>query len=308
MKKILIVLTILISVGVSAQQDPQISQFMFTQQSFNPGYAGSQDAINVTALHRAQWISFPGAPQTTVLNIDATVRPLNGGLGLALFTETIGAETALSTKFSYAYRTRMGSNGKVAFGIESGFMQKTLDPSKLVANDLSDPTVMNINNGTPPKDIVPDLGFGVYYNNEDLYFGLSAGHLLEGELDYSGTKLKLARHYYILAGYNYQLNNPDLILKPNVIVKSDAVETQFDINLTLDYKKMFWGGVTYRVQDAAVAMVGANWNNFKIGYSYDMTTSEIGNFSSGSHEIMLSYSYPLSKKDVSKIYRNVLFL
>jgi hypothetical protein len=46
----------------------------------------------------------------------------------------------------------------------------------------------------------------------------------------------------------------------------------------------------------------------KIGYSYDVTTSTLKNYSSGSHEIMLNYCTLLEKKPDLQIYKNVRFL
>ena len=46
----------------------------------------------------------------------------------------------------------------------------------------------------------------------------------------------------------------------------------------------------------------------KIGYSYDVTTSRLKNYSSGTHEIMLNYCMLLVKKPDLQIYKNVRFL
>ena len=58
----------------------------------------------------------------------------------------------------------------------------------------------------------------------------------------------------------------------------------------------FWIGGSYRFYDACGAIV-----NFKIdkglsiGYAYDYLTTNLGNFSSGSHEIMLNYEFEFPK-------------
>ena len=54
---------------VSAQQDAMFTHYSFNTLGVNPGYAGSRSALTVTGLHRSQWVSFPGAPNTQTLTL-----------------------------------------------------------------------------------------------------------------------------------------------------------------------------------------------------------------------------------------------
>jgi type IX secretion system PorP/SprF family membrane protein len=117
----------------------------------------------------------------------------------------------------------------------------------------------------------------------------------------------MARHYYVMAGYAYDAGTL-LQIKPSILAKTDAASTQLDINLLADYNNQFWGGVSYRLQDAIVALVGVKFGSFRVGYSYDVTTSKIRGYSSGSHEIMLGYCFkPMDKKPTQK-HHSVRFL
>ena len=107
-----------------------------------------------------------------------------------------------------------------------------------------------------------------------------------------------------MAGYQYDIN-ADLALKPNVFVKSDAVSTTFDLGVIAEYQQKFWGGITYRLQDTIAPMAGVNLQmpgsgigggKLRVGYSYDVTTSELRTYSSGSHEILVNYCFSLSPK------------
>ena len=118
----------------------------------------------------------------------------------------------------------------------------------------------------------------------------------------------MVRHYYLMAGYGVDLTS-SLTLKPMVQVKTDAVSTQLDANLNLLINNRFWVGASYRIQDAIVLMAGLEIiPNLKLGYSYDLTTSDIGNYSSGTHEIMLGYCYKPTKVIKRQFHRNVRFL
>jgi len=67
MKKIHILIASLFLLGamdISAQQNPQYTQYMYNMSVVNPAYAGSKDAVSMGALYRKQWAGFDGAPET----------------------------------------------------------------------------------------------------------------------------------------------------------------------------------------------------------------------------------------------------
>jgi type IX secretion system PorP/SprF family membrane protein len=285
-----------------AQQDPQFSQNMFNRLFPNPAYAGSNDAICGTLLYRDQWDKFGGGPKSAVLGVDAPIEVLHGGLGLSFLSDKPGYEKNLNLKLAYAFRFDVGS-GKLAIGLDGGLLQRGYDGTQFRPADPTD-------NKIPNKSVSAskfDLGAGIYYNSEKVYIGASASHLTEGTIDFDVIKTKVVRHYYFMGGVNLDLT-PDLSLRPSVFVKTDATETQADINANLMIKNKFWIGGSYRIKDAIVAMAGFNLTeNFKVGYAFDITTSDIKTYSSGTHEIMLGYCYKIKKK-VLPVIRNVRFL
>jgi len=74
-RKILVLIVLLAVIKpVFGQQDPQFSQYMFNTLAFNPAYAGSAGLLNVSALYRAQWVGFDGAPQTQTLTANSPLK------------------------------------------------------------------------------------------------------------------------------------------------------------------------------------------------------------------------------------------
>lgn len=277
----------LISLVSLAQQDPQFSQNMFSRLSINPAYAGSNGAICATLIGRNQWVGFEGAPKTGILSLDAPVSLLHGGLGLNLGYDELGFEQTMSFRLAYAYRLEMPS-GNLGIGIDAGIMQKSIE-GNFIYNDLGDPSIPASGSGISAT--APDFSLGVYYNNDNLFVGFSSTHLSEGDLKYGTVQSAISRHYYIMAGYSYDLTS-SLTLKPSTLIKTDAASTQFDLNINALYNNQFWGGLSYRMSDAIVAMVGLNiTDNLKFGYAYDITTSALKKHSSNTHEIMLSYCF-----------------
>jgi type IX secretion system PorP/SprF family membrane protein len=305
-KNFTVAFVILFVSGVScfAQQDPQFSQNMFTKLTTNPGFAGANDAICGTLLYRNQWTGFGGEPKTMLFTIDMPIEVLHGGVGLSVTAaDQLGAQKNMQVRGAYAYRANLGA-GRIGIGVDFGLAQKSIDGSDLVYNDPND---LNIPVGKVSGSTF-DLGFGIYYNTEKLFAGISSSHLTEGTIKFSEINTKLARHYYMMAGYGIDLTS-SLTLRPMVQVKSDAVSVQVDGNVNLMINNRFWIGGSYRIEDAVVAMAGLEIiPNLKLGYAYDFTLSEIKTYSSGSHEIMLGYCYKPSKNVKRQFHRNVRFL
>jgi type IX secretion system PorP/SprF family membrane protein len=317
MKKNLITAALLITgLFAFAQQDAQFSMNMFNRLAVNPGFAGMNKALCGTLLYRQQWTSFPGAPKTGLLSVDFG-EVAYGGVGLTVSQDQLGFDKTLSAKLAYSFHLPLGP-GSLGIGLEAGMLQKALsgnfiDPSGNTSaapgNDLSIPW-------SGAAAITYDLGLGLYYTTNRLYVGVSSDHLPEQQLTKKAASydftFTVARHYYVMAGYTFQLGN-QFELTPSVLAKSDASATQLDLNMIAKWKKMVFGGVSYRISDALVAIIGLEkaFNpklTAKFGYSYDITTSDIKTNSNGSHEIMLGFCYKIKSEAKQSSHMNVRFL
>ena len=89
-KIIITPLILLISCGsIKAQQDPMYTHYMYNSLVINPGYAGSRDALTVTALHRSQWVNYKGAPVVQTLTMHSPLKNEHIGLGLSVSNDKI---------------------------------------------------------------------------------------------------------------------------------------------------------------------------------------------------------------------------
>jgi hypothetical protein len=58
------------------------------------------------------------------------------------------------------------------------------------------------------------------------------------------------------------------------------------------YREKYWLGVSIRTEDSFSAMVGMSLGESLImGYSYDILTSNLKNYSTGSHELMVGLKF-----------------
>ena len=298
------------SLGLStlsfAQQDAQFTQFMYVKQSYNPAVVGTSGSMCFDALYRQQWVNFPGAPKTGVFCFNMPLPSVPVGVGLTIISDQIGFQNTIEARAAGAYHITIGT-GILSVGVDAGIYQSKIAGAYIAPQTLSDPSIPNNNSGfgntgSPNLNkLNPDFGGGIYYTIPNkVYLGISSTHLsdetLNGAVGSTPGKLPyklaydVARHYYIIGGYTFNLRNGEDALTPNVIIKTDAASTQLDINLTYMYKKMIGFGLSYRLQDAVAPMLVYKAPfGLRIAYSYDVTTSQIKGYSAGTHEISIGY-------------------
>lgn len=297
-------------VGTSfAQQDPQFSQYMFDRLSINPAVAGTTGQLCMTALLRQQWTGFEGAPKTGLFNVSAPINKISSGIGMSVYLDELGQQKSTFARLHYSFHRRIGA-GILGIGVYGGMGSHTLGRNWIARDPVADDTSIPANGAS---DGGFDLGAGIYYTTPKFWVGLSSTHLPETEL--LDVSIKMRRHYWVQAGYNYEIGGDSkYVLQPSTLIKSDGNSTQVDLNATFLYNSMVWLGVSYRTEDAIAPMIGymyepANGKSMvRIGYSYDVTTSRLRNYSSGSHEIMVNYCVLLEKKPTEQRYFNVRFL
>lgn len=292
-KSIVIFFAVLCSFTAKAQQDPMISQYMFNGLFLNPAYSGSHKYFTSSLLHRTQWVNFPGAPKTYLFAIDGLIpsKSENMGVGLIVAHDQIGATEQTDFYANYAYQLKF-KKGKLAFGLKAGVSNYVFKAGEALVWDAGDQVFSGTKNAWLPK-----FGFGAYYFADNWYAGFSIPTLLayDARHDFSFDVNKgdfLHRHYYLYGGYVFKLNE-QFKLKPSTLIKYlPAAPVEADINLNLLYKDMLWFGISYRTLDAVVFMVEYQTNTrFRVGYAFDLTTSKIRNYSTGTHEIMIGYDF-----------------
>ncbi len=316
MKKLIISTAFLFAGFVAtAQQDAQFTQNMFNKLSVNPGSAGHNGGICATFLTRSQWMGFDGRPQTHLFSADARIS--KHGIGLTVFQDKLGIESSLIAKLAYSYHLMLGP-GELGIGLEVGMINKSFGDEFVAIDDYTqDPSIPNANTSA----ITYDAGFGLFYHIKDkMYVGISALHLPQSELEdvadgggAGALNYAQSRHYYIMAGYDWDLSGGSRkwVVKPSILAKTDAASTQLDVNALVEFNKLVWGGVSYRVQDAIAVLAGVNvpqLPGLKFGVSYDITTSALGDHSSGSLEFMIKYCTNIVKPPKREVYKSVRFL
>lgn len=276
-----------------SQQDSQFTQYMYNTININPAYAGSRGVMSVFGLYRNQWVGLDGAPVTMAGSFNTPIANSNIGLGLSVLKDEIGPsdETSVSADISYSIPT--SERFKLSFGVKATANLLNIDFTKLNIYNPTDPRFQN----SVDNRFSPNVGAGLYFHSDKTYLGLSVPNILETKhFDQSSTSNSASfvaterMHYYFIAGHVFDLS-PSLQFKPAVLTKMvQGAPLQVDVSGNFLINEKLTLGVAYRWDAAVSAMAGFQVNDsWFIGYGYDLETTKLGNYNSGSHEIFLRY-------------------
>lgn len=296
MKKLLTIFLLLaFAKAVTAQQDPQYTQYMYNPIVINPAYAGNRGVMSIVGLHRSQWVGLDGAPRTQTLSIHTPIANSRVGLGLSVVNDEIGPsdETYIAADFSYTLP--MGDNARLSLGLKGGVHLLNVDFTQLNAFNPSDPLLgQNIENR-----LSPTVGLGVYYHTDRFYFGLSSPNVLQtnhfDESNDSGATAFIAQqriHYFATAGYVFDLND-EIKFKPATLVKVvNGAPLQVDLTANFLFDEKVTIGAAYRWSAALSGLIGFQISDqMMIGFAYDRETTQLGNalYNDGSYELFMRF-------------------
>lgn len=292
MKKLFLSLIVLAGFWTtsSAQQLPLYSQYMMNGFLLNPAIAGSVDYFPVNLTARQQWVGINDAPSTQALSTHVLLNNQKIGLGGYIFNDKFGPVSRMGIQACFAYHLPLpGIDSKLSMGLAFKGFQYKLDETALILINDDDPAISKAVEST----FVPDADFGLYLYNNDYFVGLAATQLIEFKIklgDNINNENKMVRHYFFTGGYKFQLSD-QFELEPSLLVKgTERTPFQIDFNTKAYYKKSYWLGFSYRSSNDIIAMLGFKVGKFYMGYAFDYTTSNIKNYSSGSHEIMIGFN------------------
>jgi type IX secretion system PorP/SprF family membrane protein len=278
-----------------SQQSPMFTHYMYNSLSINPAYAGSRDALTVTALHRSQWVSFKGAPMTQTLTLHSPIARKNIGLGLALTNDRIGIVNNTSAFFSFAYKLQLNPNSKLSFGVSGGINVLQANLSSLSLDNQNDPAFQsNLKNKS-----LGNFGFGMYYSRARFYTGISVPNLVQNKYDGNSLSNGTAitgierRHYFLIVGGLVKMSDY-VSFKPTSLIKiTEAAPIQLDLTTTFIFHEHFNLGGMYRTGDAVGLLAGMNVKaQLYLGYSYDWSfRNRTFTYNNGSHEVVLRYDF-----------------
>ncbi len=305
-----LLLALLLPGRMEAQVDAQFTQYFEVPSYYNAAAIGTSDFIRLRGGSRLQWVGIPKAPKTFLITGDMPLKILGKrlGVGLVMQQESMGLYKNMTIGAQAAYKLKL-FKGELGIGLQLGFIDESFKGSEVVLPD-GDDYHQGTDEGIPTTDVHGtsfDLGLGVWYTHRYFWAGLSATHVNEPSITMStdGTdgkeyEFKAGRVVYFMAGGNIPIKNTLFEIQPSLLVKSDFTFTTGEVTARVRYNKFITAGLGYRINDAVSLMLGAEFKNFYLGYSYDYATSAISKASNGSHEIWAGYRLKLDLGEKNK--------
>ncbi len=284
--------------ALRAQQDPMYTMYMWNMMAVHPGYAGSADVLNATAVTRMQWSGLQGAPVTHSLSMHAPVRQGNFGAGLSVVDDRIGRMGNSSIFGDLAYRIRLSKGTRLSFGLKFGLNRAQFQNSLVEHTDPEDPIFAVDQAGT----LLPNYGFGIYLWSARGYVGASIPKLRRNALLSSGGdngnigSMVEQPHLFVTAGYVIALGQ--VKLKPAMLIRAaENVPLNADLSANVLFLEKLWIGAAYRTAGSISAITSIQFNDqFRAGYAYDMGIGPVAYRRYASHEIMFSFDPIYNKK------------
>ncbi|WP_430406199.1 PorP/SprF family type IX secretion system membrane protein [Fluviicola sp.] len=294
MKKLVAIVMCFVWVNSFAQQDPHFTQFFDNTLFINPAYAGSKDVLNITTLHREQWVGFDGRPISTTVSVHSPLSYKSIGVGITYVNDNVGPVKQNLFYGDVSYSLRFKNKSKLAFGIKGGLNLINIGSNSLNTTTAADPNLIN----NIRNHVNPNFGFGVYYHSPHWFIGASTPKLLEQSYDGSKTNME-KRHYFGHVGGVITLN-PHWKLRPIAQVKfTPGAPFSLDASIAGIYNERFYIGALYRLDAAIGAFVQFQASKqFKLGFATDFGTQAIRNYNYGTFEIMLSYDFVFKNSGV----------
>jgi type IX secretion system PorP/SprF family membrane protein len=289
---IILILFILVSSKIVAQQESLILQYRQQMSLFNPAAVSVDDVSKISITHRRQWMNVPSSPVTTSLTYGFYAGK-NVGLGLSIITDKVFIASSTFVGIDYSYKLRVNEDSDLYLGIKAGGSFFSVNTSNLNTYNLfSDPSLNSI------SSFLPNIGFGAYYKNGDFYISIGAPRMLSikrvkennGIVSAAGGRM----HFYSSIGYVFLINEFNNIkLKPSIFTRNvRGAPSSIDFNTMVSFNNKFELGVIYRkgISYAVVAQLAIN-KNLLMGWTYEIFSKPELTNTGDSHEFMLTYKF-----------------
>lgn len=145
-----------------------------------------------------------------------------------------------------------------------------------------------------------DLSLGAFYNSRHFWAGVSVTHLNRSQvtLDVDGdgdnaVAFNAGRKFYLMVGGNIPIKNTLFEIQPSMLLRADRDRVTGQLTARVRYNRFLWAGVAWRHDDAVALLLGAEFSNIFIGYSYDRAVADVSRRGRGSHEVWGGYKVKL---------------
>lgn len=309
----------------SIAQDAHYSQYFVAPLSINPALTGFMDGTaRAMVNYRSQWANVGNAFSTFTASADGiTLRskiPSRDRLGIGIMAMSDQVANGLLVNnyvsISTAYHKALDAEGNysIGIGLQGSYAQRGIDGTKIILDDqldmygkfsLNSSEVLKGKDGLRRNyfDAAAGLVFKARFNEKNnFYIAASAYHLASPRANFmSNAVLTVPMRITVSGSYEAKVSDMlSLSLLGQYTTQSQASETVVGAIATIgkslrefDQTPVFYGGLLYRINDAVIPYVAAEYKDIRLGFSYDYNTSTLKPASKGQGATEVSLVYML---------------
>ncbi len=265
----------------------RFTDYNMAQPVINPARMGTGSGVNGLLLYRTRFENSDVWPSTGVLNVHTLLEEKNLGGGLNIIFDKYGPYQKLYAYVAGTYRLQVNEGKYLFFGIQAGLNYVGTKPDYFMVHEEQ----IFADNYSQPN-----FGFGMHYQAENYFLGLSIPEFRYNAIDQEGNKISSMMSdmlkVFLYGGYRFRLaTNTDL--EPYSYLSYSGEEgSTIDIGARLIYKDNLIFGAQYRTDQAFAAMVRVRLTEgFWLGYAFEGNNSDIDNSFNSVQEIGLTFHF-----------------
>ncbi len=294
MRYIILLIGLLFTCQVHAQQLPLFSQYNQNNFILNPGMTGMDESTTASVTLRRQWQQMPQAPETGLVSFRTYLDDYGTGIGGYILADKTGPTSFISLNGSYAYHIDFDrwNTQRLALGLSFSLAQYRLKGSELVLDEADDIAIFTNN----VSRILPDAGLGATYYTDDFYVGISIPQAVSLNVRFDGddgiSSIRRIAHFYAMGGIKIITGAEDHIeLEPSIWLKyAPHSPIHANLNFQLTYDNIIGMGIGYATDKTALGQVNVMIaERLRLGYAFSVQFSEWTNYLGGTHEIGVNY-------------------
>ncbi|MEW7290754.1 PorP/SprF family type IX secretion system membrane protein [Aquimarina sp. 2304DJ70-9] len=289
LKTIFFVLALSFVVQATAQQDPHFSLYKYNMNIISPAYAGTNGSLEAMFGVRSQWVGIPDGPEILNFNINSPIGK-NVGVGLSIVNDQVFVleETHLYADFSY--KIQVGNDLNLYAGVKAGgtFLNVDLNALDIDDDPLFAENVSNFN---------PNIGVGFYLKAPQYYVTVSAPSLLKNDrFEREGVVPVSASDdvsFFLGGGGDFVISRSldnTFKLRPSTLIRAvNGSPISIDLTASGVFNDRFELGANYRLDESVTFFITAGFIDsvLHFGYAYEYTTTDVGTYNNGTHEIIM---------------------
>ena len=301
-------------------QDVHYSQFFHSPIFQNPANTGMfHGDFRFAFNQKTQWKSVTQPFNTWSISAESKEYPIHENIstGFILLKDLAGDSRLSTLKFlpsiAYAKTGLLDSTAVLSFGAQLGVVQRKIDYSSLRFNNqfngsVYDPTWSTNENFTDDNVLFMDAGLGISFDhelNEKMHYsgGLAVYHInspRESFLNDNAVKLdsrvvfhgqgeyKIDKLWSALPAFQFQTQGVYKELLIGGMAKR-ILQDQYGLN------RAVYLGAFGRTRDAAYVVAAMDYDQWKVGISYDFNLSDLRPASNGRGGFELAVIYVLQR-------------